>query len=68
MAKGDSSKWTLKMFDSSSVFTDVNRISFKLAKENTEFRPHCLTWGTPNSFQLIILYFYLYFYFFTQQR
>lgn len=40
MAKGDSSKCTLKMFDSSSVFTDVNRISFQLAKESAEFRPH----------------------------
>lgn len=47
MAKGDASKCTLKIFDSSSVFTDVNHISFKLAKENAEFRPHCLTRGTP---------------------
>lgn len=47
MAKGNSSKCTLKMFDSSSVFTDVNHISFKLGNESAEFRPHYLTRGTP---------------------
>lgn len=64
MAKGDSSKCTLKVFDSSSVFTDVNRISFKPVKESGEFGPHCLT-TQYSSLKFIILSFY---FFFTQLR
>lgn len=64
MAKGDSSKCTLKVLDSASVFTDVNHISFKLVKESGEFRPHCLK-TQYMSLKFIMLSFY---FFFTQQR
>lgn len=63
MAKGNSSKCTLKMFDSSSIFTDVNRISFKMAKGSAEFRPHCLTWGTAVFYLEFFLFIYIFIFF-----
>jgi len=61
MAKGDSSKCTLKVLESSSVFTDVKRIIFKLVKESGEFGPHCLStqYSSPKFIMLAFFFFLL---------